>query len=334
MSAGDILKQLLRAYANSDSELFRKAAMQLASNESRVGHSKLAEEIRDIVSRFPEIQAELKTISIAQPRGELAGLIDGNFQHEKLHNLVLSPDLESDLKRIILENHRRSSLQRAGLFATRRILFYGPPGCGKTLSAKALAGELGLPLMSIRFDSLFSRFMGATANHLRTIFDEMPKRPGVYFFDEFDAVGKSRGHQDDVGEAKRVVSSFLQLMDADQSNSLIVAATNFESSIDPAVVRRFDTAICFGLPTTGQIKDLLARKIGTHCSPEDLTFITKELSGHSFADVARVCDDAMRTMILEDNKTISRESLLKALKKTIRLSKLTKPSRKQTSRSR
>lgn len=334
MSASDIIKQLLKAYANSDSELFRKAALQLASNESRIGHGKFAEEIRDIISKFPTAEAAMKAISIAQPRGELAGLIDGSFRNEKLKDVVLDVEIKTQLERIIYENHRRTILHQNGLSATRRILFYGPPGCGKTMSAKALAGELGLPLMTVRFDSLFSKFLGSTANHLKTIFDEMPRRPGVYFFDEFDAVGKNRGDELDVGEVKRVVSSFLQLMDADNSPSLIIAATNFERSIDPAAVRRFDTALHFGLPTSGQTLALMQKRIGAFCSPELMRNFVRKLKGFSFADVSRVCDDAIRMMILEEKKNISSEELNFGFKKTSQLISLVKPKSQSKSKKR
>lgn len=332
MSASDIIKQLLKAYANGDSEMFRKSALQLASNESRIGHSKLAEEIREIIAKFPsDFLSNPETISLAQPRGELSGLIDGSFRKEKLRDLVLSTDLRQQLERIVFENHRRSTLQKAGLAATRRLLFFGPPGCGKTLSAKALAGELNMPLMTIRFDALFSRYLGATANHLRTIFEEMPKRPGVYFFDEFDAVGKNRGDDSDVGETKRVVSSFLQLMDSDTSASLIIAATNFERSIDPAAVRRFDTAIHFGLPTTEQIAALLMSRLGNYSTSNLLAGFVKNLVRFSFADVTRICDDALRSMVLKEKNKVSQEDLQLALSKTKQLHNLLRKNKVQPS---
>lgn len=139
---------------------------------------------------------------------------------------------------MLSENRSRARLERFGVSPRRRLLFHGAPGCGKTLAAAVLAGEMGLPLMTVRFDALFSRFLGATAVQLRAIFAEMPRRPGVYLFDEFDSVAKARGDSQDVGEMNRVVTAFLQLVDADMSGSILVAATNYVELLDRAVFRR------------------------------------------------------------------------------------------------
>src|SRR5690606_6629274 len=111
---------------------------------------------------------------------------------------------QAELTRVIKENRARASLERHGIEPRRKLLFHGPPGCGKTLGAKVLAGEMGLPLLTVRLASLFSRFLGATANHLRAVFSAMTRRPGVYLFDEFDSVAQARGDSNDVGELRRV----------------------------------------------------------------------------------------------------------------------------------
>lgn len=303
MSA-DLIKQLLRAYANNDSDLFKKSALQIAANESRIGHSKLAEELRELISKIPIEKGLISSpINIAQPRGELAELVEAAFPEEKFRNIVLSPETESILKRVVLENRRRSTLQDFGVQATRKLLFFGPPGCGKTLTARVLASELGLPLMTIRFDALFSRYLGSTAAHLRTIFSEMSRRPAVYFFDEFDAIGKHRSDSGDVGEVKRVVTSFLQLIDADKTCCPIIAATNYEDLIDRALFRRFDSIISFPLPSKDQIQSLIKTRLGK--LDIDSAYSTKcsqKAVGLSFADVARACDDVIRNMALDNRR--------------------------------
>src|SRR6185436_12063445 len=170
---------------------------------------------------------------------------------------------------------------------------HGAPGCGKTLAAAVLAGEMGLLLMTVRFDALFSRFLGATAVQLRAIFAEMPRRPGVYLFDEFDSVAKARGDSQDVGEMNRVVTAFLQLVDADVSGSILVAATNHVELLDRAVFRRFDVIVPFEKPTREQL--------------------AVRAEGWSFADVARACDDAVRTMALEEREAIAEHDVVHAL---------------------
>jgi SpoVK/Ycf46/Vps4 family AAA+-type ATPase len=165
----------------------------------------------------------------------------------------------------------------------------------------------------VRFDGLFSRFLGETANHLKSVFDQMSRRPAVYFFDEFDAIGKHRGDQHEVGEVRRVVTSFLQLMDADQSDSLIIAATNYEEILDRAVFRRFDAILTFPMPTQAELAALIQLRLAAFPLDDSVVSEAAALSvGLSFADVARACDDAIRTMVLERRQAISASDLLTA----------------------
>jgi SpoVK/Ycf46/Vps4 family AAA+-type ATPase len=172
----------------------------------------------------------------------------------------------------------------------------------------------GPPLMTVRFDALFSRFLGATAVQLRAIFAEMPRRPGVYLFDEFDSVAKARGDSQDVGEMNRVVTAFLQLVDADVSGSLLVAATNHVELLDRAVFRRFDVIVPFDKPSREQLVSLLQLRLGTvGFSEQQAERLAASAQGWSFADVARECDDAVRTMALEDREEISERDVVTAL---------------------
>lgn len=318
----DILKRLVQAHADGDDASFRKAAIQLAASEGNAGHTRVAEELRAIIARLPPLSADAKgtfgrsareaaiAVDIAQPRGELAGLLTGGYRQERLRDIVLDTETREALERLLQENRRRAELDGWGVGPSRKVLFYGPPGCGKTLAAAVIAGELGLPLMTVRFDGLFSRYLGATAGHLKVIFDEMPRHPAVYLFDEFDAVAKSRGDAQEVGEVRRVVTSFLQLMDADRSGSIIIAATNFESLLDRAVFRRFDTILPFALPGMPQLTQLIAMRLAALAlSHHDARFWAMQALGMSFADAARACDDAIRSMLLEQRTELSYEHL-------------------------
>src|SRR5690606_31238444 len=201
-------------------------------------------------------------VDIAAPRGDLQDILEGGHRDERFHDIVLSQEVKDLLTRVIAENRSRARLERFGVAPRSRLLFHGPPGCGKTLAASVLAGEMGLPLMTVRFDALFSRFLGATSVQLRTIFAEMPRRPGVYLFDEFDSVAKARGDAQDVGEMNRVVTAFLQLVDTDVSSSILVAATNHVELLDRAVFRRFDVIVPFDRPTREQLVHLLMLRLG------------------------------------------------------------------------
>jgi SpoVK/Ycf46/Vps4 family AAA+-type ATPase len=312
----DILKLLLHSHAEGDESSFRKAALQLAAAESTAGHVRVAEEIRAIIAKLPPTSTRKQgpVIDIATPRGELADILEGGHREERLRDIVLRDDARKTLLRVISENRSRARLERFGVSPRRRLLFHGAPGCGKTLAAAVLAGEMGLPLMTVRFDALFSRFLGATAVQLRAIFAEMPRRPGVYLFDEFDSVAKARGDSQDVGEMNRVVTAFLQLVDADVSGSLLVAATNHVELLDRAVFRRFDVIVPFDKPTRDQIADLLKLRLSTVGLSEDVAKrLAERAEGWSFADVARASDDAVRTMALEDRGEVSESDVVAAV---------------------
>jgi SpoVK/Ycf46/Vps4 family AAA+-type ATPase len=312
----DILKLLLQSHAEGDESSFRKAALQVAAAESTAGHVRVAEEIRAIIAKMPATSTRKvgPVVDIAAPRGELADLLEGGHRDERLRDIVLRPDVRELLLRVISENRSRGRLERFGVSPRRRLLFHGAPGCGKTLAAAVLAGEMGLPLMTVRFDALFSRFLGATAIQLRAIFAEMPRRPGVYLFDEFDSVAKARGDSQDVGEMNRVVTAFLQLVDADVSGSILVAATNHVELLDRAVFRRFDVIVPFDKPTREQLVDLLRLRLGAvGFGEQDAERLAGSAEGWSFADVVRACDDAVRSMALDDREEISERDVVAAL---------------------
>lgn len=312
----DILKLLLQSHANGDEPSFRKAALQLAANESSAGHVRIAEEIRSIIATLPPTAAlkQAPVIDIAAPRGELADLLEGGHRDERLRDIVLRPEARELLVRVVTENRSRGRLERFGVSPRRRLLFHGTPGCGKTLAAAVLAGEMGLPLMTVRFDALFSRFLGATAIQLRAIFAEMPRRPGVYLFDEFDSVAKARGDSQDVGEMNRVVTAFLQLVDADVSGSILVAATNHVELLDRAVFRRFDVIVPFDKPTRQHLVDLLVLRLSSVGLRGDAAErLAGQAEGWSFADVTRACDDAVRTMALDDRDQVAESDVMFAL---------------------
>jgi SpoVK/Ycf46/Vps4 family AAA+-type ATPase len=312
----DILKLLLQSHAEGDESSFRKAALQLAAAESTAGHMRIADEIRAIIAKMPATSTRRQgpVVDIAAPRGELADILEGGHREERLRDIVLRPETEETLERVLSENRSRARLERFGVSPRRRLLFHGAPGCGKTLAAAVLAGEMGLPLMTVRFDALFSRFLGATAVQLRAIFAEMPRRPGVYLFDEFDSVAKARGDSQDVGEMNRVVTAFLQLVDADMSSSILVAATNHIELLDRAVYRRFDVIVPFDKPTREQVVDLMELRLSTMgLTHEGAARLAALAEGWSFADVARACDDAVRTMALNDCKEISERDVVLAL---------------------
>ena len=311
----DILKVILQSHADGDEVAFRKAALQLAASESGAGHIRVADELRAIIAKMPPAATKRteRLVDIATPRGDLADILEGGHRDERLRDIVLRDDVRNLLLRVIAENRSRARLERAGVAPRRRLLFHGAPGCGKTLAAAVVAGEMGLPLMTVRFDALFSRFLGATAVQLRAIFAEMPRRPGVYLFDEFDSIAKARGDSQDVGEMNRVVTAFLQLVDADVSGSLLVAATNHVELLDRAVFRRFDVIIPFDKPGGDELGEMLRLRLEPRgLSATQADSLAERAAGWSYADVARACDDAVRTMALDSRRQVTEADVVAA----------------------
>lgn len=239
-------------------------------------------------------------------------LVDHVKNLRPLTDLVLSSDTRATMDRVLAENHRAADLTAKGLRASNRLLFCGPPGCGKTVAAGALALALGYPLAQVRLDAIIGQYMGTTGHHLRQVFDLAKHQRVVLFLDEVDALGRARdkgiGKADDMGESKRVVNSLLVMLEEIQGPSLVVAATNHEGVLDPALWRRFDEIVVFPRPSGVQAAALLKRlverhdtRLGTTLSPPSYRRWISQLTGLSFADVERVALDAVKATVLDDS---------------------------------
>jgi len=240
-----------------------------------------------------------------------AALVDVRSPERSRDEIVLSGELQRKLDRIEAEYRSRPALARLGLTPKSRLLFVGPPGCGKTLCAEILANDLGLTLLYARFDGIVSSYLGETASNLRRVFNYARQSPSVLFFDEFDALGKRRDDPQEVGELKRVVGSFLQLLDSYPKENLVVAATNHEGLLDEALWRRFDEILFFGKPTPEQLAQLMhlrlraVRKRGV-----DIAAVVGEIEGFTFADAERVCFEASKAMVLAGRNELRQDLLV------------------------
>lgn len=312
MTAAKHLIALLRSHIEGDEDQFLTIALQVAAHEARQGHGKLAIQLREIVdeARSRSSAASKRPVPLAQPKGDLAALLSASYSDIRLASMVLPEELEQRLRRIVIEQRQSHRLQEHGLLARRKILLIGPPGSGKTMTALALAGELGLPLFTVLFESLITRFMGETAAKLRLVFDAMPTTRGVYFFDEFDAIGARRGERNDVGEIRRVLNSFLQFLEKDESEGLIVAATNHPELLDPALFRRFDDVIHYGLPSPEISARILQTRLSAFkTSGMDWKRAATDTEGLSQAEIARAADEAAKRAILSDRTSVTGEDL-------------------------
>jgi SpoVK/Ycf46/Vps4 family AAA+-type ATPase len=239
-----------------------------------------------------------------------AALVEVHHPQREPSEIVLAPEALARVQRVIDEFRAQANLARHGLSPNSRLLFVGPPGCGKTLCAEILAGELGLDLLHARFDGIVSSYLGETANNLRRVFSYASQQKAVLFFDEFDALGKRRDDPQEVGELKRVVSSFLQILDAHPRDRMVVAATNHEGMLDEALWRRFDEILYFGKPTRTQLVELMELRLrSVRKSKVNLQALASKMMGFSYADAERVCLEANKAMVLRGLKQLLPELL-------------------------
>jgi SpoVK/Ycf46/Vps4 family AAA+-type ATPase len=308
---------LLRSRAEGDDDAFFSIALQVAAAEARQGRRTTADELRHEIekARARESRGASVPIPFASPRGSVEGLLELREPRHKLKDVVLNDRLLARIGEILRQQRRRDWLREHAKTPSRLLLFVGPPGSGKTMSAEAVAGELHLPLFIIRLEGLITRYMGETAAKLRLIFDETSKRRGVYLFDEFDAVGGQRTAINDVAEMRRVLNSFLQFMEEGNStDSVIICATNHPSLLDRALLRRYDQVLEFDAPDSAQIRQLITANV----SP--MKFVTPRwkaiihsAEGLSQSEIARAADDAVKTAILDERKSISTEDIVDRL---------------------
>lgn len=316
MAASKHLIALLKSHISGDNEQFMSVAMQVAAHEARQGHGNLAKQLRDLIdeARTRKETRSARPVPLVQPKGDLGSLVSASYSDTRLSSMVLPHMLEQRLKRIITEQRQRHRLIEHGLHPRRKILLIGPPGSGKTMTASALAGELTLPLFTVVFDSLITRFMGETASKLRLVFDAMAQTRGVYFFDEFDAIGARRSERNDVGEIRRVLNSFLQFLENDDTESLIIAATNHPELLDPALFRRFDDVIHYDLPDSSIAEGILKARLSLmKTKTMKWNSIVQATDGMSQADIARVADEAAKRAILDGRPTVTRDDLMSSI---------------------
>jgi SpoVK/Ycf46/Vps4 family AAA+-type ATPase len=312
---------LLRSRAEGDEDAFYSIALQIAAAEARQGRKELAQELRAEIdkARAKTSRGASVPISIASPRGSLEGLLEMRNPKFNLKDVVLTERLLGRFQDILRQQRKRDWLREHGKVPNRRILFVGPPGSGKTMSAEAVAGELHLPLFIIRLEGMITRYMGDTAAKLRLIFDETAKRRGVYLFDEFDAVGGQRTATNDVAEMRRVLNSFLQFMEEGNStDSVIICSTNHPSLLDRALLRRYDQVLEFDAPTSEQIKQLISTNIvPMKIAKPSWTKIIQAAEGLSQSEIARAADDTVKTAILDQRRQLTTEDVISRLQERV-----------------
>lgn len=311
MASGENLEKLFKAFKENNQVEFSKVAYDIIEDEKKKNHYLLADKLSRILfdDNYTLSISKSRNINSRQlPTDKETGfqLLEMKFSKVLLDDIILTPDNKEKIEDIILEFEQKEILQTYKLNPKTKVLFCGPPGCGKTVTAESIANELQLPLLYTRFDSVISSYLGETATNLRKVFDFAKDGEWVLFFDEFDSIGKSRSIESEHGELKRVVNSFLQLLDNFPRNTMVIAATNYETIIDKALWRRFDEIIYFDMPKKDDIEKFIRLKLRNYSHKElNVESHINNLVGLSYADIERICYEAIKKMVLNGLNTIN-----------------------------
>ncbi|MGQ7287616.1 AAA family ATPase [Vreelandella venusta] len=316
MASAQQLIGLVKSHAEGNADRFYDLAMQLSAAEEQKGHKRLAEQLRQWASAGQKAPAVPEITPIATPRGDLGQFLNASYPTARLKDVILPVTIADELAQLVVETKMRNKLEKRGLMPRRRVLLSGPPGTGKTLTASALAGELNFPMFSVMLHGLITKFMGETAQKLKMVFDVIKSTRGVYLFDEIDALAATRTGDNDIGEARRVLNSFLQFLDEDTGPSIVIATTNLPDILDRAILRRFDLVLPYEMPSKEAIRQTIERRlIGFSIVRVSWVKVVEVALGLSTADVISAAEDAARRAVLNDTNKIATKSLLDALER-------------------
>lgn len=319
MATAEQVKALIKSHAAGDDERFYAVALQLAAREAQSGHTTHARDLKELVDAAKGRVPTASPTPVAVPRGDLASLLTVEYPDERLPDIVLDKEVRAGLQRVLKEQRQRERLRATGFAPLRRLLLLGPPGTGKTMTARVVAGELHLPLFTVRLDGLITKFMGETAAKLRIVFDAVAQTRAVYLFDEVDALAGSRTQGNDVGEIRRVLNSFLQFMEQDNSDSVIAATSNLPECLDRALFRRFDLTLDYPMPTGAIANQVIRNRLASlRLQGVNWCSVAVASTGLSHSEITAAAERAAKDAILTDDAAITTEHLISALKTRVK----------------
>lgn len=318
MATAEQIKGLLKSHRAGDDDRFYAIALQVAAQASRQGHANQAREIKHLIDTAKDSEGPAKETPRREHREPIStamvGVISEVPADVRINQMVLDAPTREKLLRVILEQRQQHRLRPFGLHPRRKLLLIGPPGAGKTMTASVLATELGLPLYAILLDGLINKYLGETASKLRLVFDTIKQTRGVYFFDEFDALGARRTTENEVGEIRRVLNSFLQFIEQDSSESVVIAATNHIELLDPALFRRFDDVIEYRLPSDELILEVLKNRLYLfETSGVRWHEVVEAARGLSYADIVKAGEEAAKEALLNNEPSLSTQGMIRAM---------------------
>lgn len=328
----DLMIRLFRSIEGDLDDDIIKVADKIIEDEKQKGHVKLADRLKGILERnvtthkgfqkkLKPLLPEVTVIPTDKRNGiPLALLIERkNLRHE----MVLPKLTETKIQRIEKEYVARERLAHFGLKPRQKILFYGSPGCGKSMSAERIAWNIGLPFLKVRFEAIISSYLGESAANLKKLFESIKNYPCVLLLDEFDFIAKARSSGQDVGEMHRVVNILLNLLEDYEAPGLLIATTNLEGTLDKASFRRFDDIIEIPKPGKEEIVRLLRITLSSIKVSKNIKWdeIATKMKGFSAALVVKVANDAAKTAVIQNRKIVEKEHLLKAFSENIKYNK-------------
>lgn len=314
------LLTLFKAFRERNDDAFLRTAESIIADELTANHHSEARDLqRALRSNGIERSSSRQTNGLSViPKDRRYGepLVSLTTPRIDANRLQLSADSKTQIERTLQEHGQRIKLAKYGFRPKTKLLFWGPPGCGKTLTAHWIASELQLPLGIVRLNALITSFLGETASNIQRVFDTAQSTPMVLLIDEADAVAKDRDDRNDVGELKRVVNSLLQAMDTfSSSESIVIATSNHQYLLDNAIWRRFDDVVKFSLPTPPQLKTFFSMLLNGVTVTGNIDSLVRNARNLSYSQIERAVIESLKTMVLEDRAEVSCVDISREFKK-------------------
>lgn len=311
----ELVENLILAHCSGDEQKFVDALDRLTKDETQKGNIPTASRLRRAYENKKELPnqsfdfstsmsvAPSQSTQLLSPRDkdsllELYEIVHSNISFDEV---ILTETQTKIFQQIIGEQKNAENLLKHNMAPINRVLLCGPPGCGKTMTAYALGHELDLPIAYVRLDGLVSSYLGQTSTNLRKVFDSVKNQRIVLFLDEFDAIAKKRDDSNELGELKRVVTTLLQNFDNMPANVFLIAATNHEHLLDPAIWRRFNITITLELPNEEQRRSLMEKEIKKYNinSRIDLKTLAKVAEGINGAQLEELMVSAAKKYLID-----------------------------------